>query len=94
VPGEAAVARSSCGTCLLLTKGIVFVEELPATETAPKRHAIQRLRPDRVLETLGIFPKLASLGVGGLAVSPDERRILFTALDFDSSDIYLLQPFR
>jgi len=74
--------------------GIVFIEELPATDTAPKRHVVQRLRPDGVLETLATLPKPASLGAGGLAVSPDQRRVLVTLLDSDSSDIYLLQPFR
>ena len=76
------------------SKGIVFIEQLPETQSAGQRHAIQRLRPDGVLETLGILPKPASIGAGGLTLSPDERRLLFTVLDSDSSDIYLLQPFR
>jgi Tol biopolymer transport system component/predicted Ser/Thr protein kinase len=76
------------------TNGVVFIEELESNGTAPKRHAIQRLRPDGVLETLAIMPNPASIGAGGIAVSPDGRRVLFTVLDSESSDIYLLQPFR
>jgi Tol biopolymer transport system component/predicted Ser/Thr protein kinase len=76
------------------TNGIVFIEELQANAHAVKRHAIQRLRPDGVLETLAMMPKHASIGAGGIAVSPDGRRALFTMLDSESSDIYLLQPFR
>jgi Tol biopolymer transport system component len=75
------------------TNGIVFVEELESKGTAARRHAIQRLRPDGVLETLALMPKTASIGAGGIAVAPDGRRVLFTVLDSESSDIYLLQPF-
>jgi hypothetical protein len=34
------------------------------------------------------------MAAGGLAVSPDERRVLFTQLDEKRSDVRLLQPFR
>jgi Tol biopolymer transport system component len=75
-------------------RGVVFIEELQANAAAPRQNAIQRLRPDGVLETLAMMPKPASIGAGGLAISPDERRVLFTTLDSATSDVYVLQPFR
>jgi len=36
----------------------------------------------------------APLGAAGIALSPDGRRLLFTQLDAESSDLFQLQPFR
>ena len=78
-------------------QGILFIEELADTTTAPvnrRAHAIQRLRPDGVIETLLTMTRPAPLGAAGLALSPDGRRLLFTQIDEESSDLFLLQPFR
>jgi len=48
----------------------------------------------RRIETLTSLQAPPALAAGGLAVSPDDRRVLYTQIDQQRSDINLLQPYR
>jgi eukaryotic-like serine/threonine-protein kinase len=76
--------------------GVIFLERQPPD--GPRRPAQFHLQTYdgstgrvRTLATLSAPPALAA---GGLAVFPDHRRVLFTQVDQQRSDINLLQPYR
>lgn len=76
--------------------GIVFLEERTGTQPgAARQHLLQSFdtatRRVTVLATLTARP---STHAGGLAISPDGRRVLFTQTDQQRSDINLLAPYR
>jgi hypothetical protein len=76
--------------------GIIYLERKPpevAGEAA--RFLLQSYATaSRRVETLATLPAPPALAAGGLAVSPDGRRVLYTQIDQQRSDINLLQPYR
>ena len=73
-----------------MKKGIYFVN----TETGPQP-ALQFLdfAEKRVVHVAALDRRLVPF-VSGLAVSPDQRRILYTQEDHRSSDLMLVENFR
>ncbi len=76
--------------------GIVFLEEIPRRSRAePVRYLLQSFDlASRRVTTLLTLSARPSMHAGGLAVSPDGRRVLFTQVDAQRSDIRLLHPFK
>jgi Tol biopolymer transport system component/predicted Ser/Thr protein kinase len=77
-------------------RGIIFLQAIPGRDrTAPTRHLLQAIDlTTRRVTTLFTLTGRPSMAAGGIAVSPDERRVLFTQVDEKRSDVRLLQPFR
>jgi eukaryotic-like serine/threonine-protein kinase len=76
--------------------GFIYVE---ATDGgSPAQRTVFRLQAydeaTRRITTLHELSAPATMAAGGVAVSPDGRRVLFTQTDQDRSDIHLLQPYR
>lgn len=76
--------------------GAVFLEEMPSHgRTAPACYLLQSIDfATRRISTLFTLSARPSMHAGGVALSPDLRRLLFTQVDQQRSDINLLQPFR
>ncbi len=77
-------------------RGIIFLEAIPGRDrSSPARYLLQSLDlTTRRLTTLFTLLARPSMAAGGIAVPPDERRVLFTQVDEKRSDVRLLQPFR
>ena len=75
--------------------GVIFLEEVRTGDPpAARRYVVQSLdlasRRVAPLLTLAAAPAMAN---GGLTLSPDGTRLLFSQLDAQRSDLVLLQPF-
>lgn len=76
------------GGIVFLERHVVDGEREPRFVVQSWDEATQRVTP---IVTLPAPPALAA---GGLAVSPDGRRLLYTQVDAFGGDIHLLQPYR
>jgi Tol biopolymer transport system component len=76
--------------------GIIYLERRPsgAGGQAPGFLLQSYDAASRRIETIATLPAPPALAAGGLAVSPDGRRLLYTQIDQQRSDINLLQPYR
>ena len=76
--------------------GIIYLERRsPDVAGQAARFLLQSYdAASRRIETLATLPASPALAAGGLAVSPDGRRVLYTQIDQQRSDINLLQPYR
>jgi len=76
--------------------GIIFLERRqPEAPGQAVRFLLQSYdAASRRIETLTTLSAPPALAAGGLAVSPDGRRVLYTQIDQQRSDINLLQPYR
>jgi Tol biopolymer transport system component/serine/threonine protein kinase len=76
--------------------GIIYLERRPpdAVHQGPQFLLQSYDASSRRIETLATLPAPPALAAGGLAVSPDGRRLLYTQTDQQRSDINLLQPYR
>jgi Tol biopolymer transport system component/DNA-binding winged helix-turn-helix (wHTH) protein len=97
LPGSAetpvleAVAGSMWGNWAVGAKGIYYIDwQAPPGHSAIKYFAFGS-KSTQVLDELTNVP---AVNDSGLAVSPDESRILFAQVDRYGSDIYLLNGFR
>jgi Tol biopolymer transport system component len=76
--------------------GIIYLErQSPDSAGQSPRFLLQSYdAATRRIETLATLQAPPALAAGGLAVSPDGRRVLYTQIDQQRSDINLLQPYR
>jgi Tol biopolymer transport system component len=76
--------------------GVIYLERQQAdSQGQAGRFLLQSYdRASRRIQTLVTLTAPPALAAGGLAVSPDGRRVLFTQLDQQRSDINLLEPYR
>lgn len=76
-------------------EGIVFIEHVAGDGLRADAYLLQAYDDaTRAVRSLGQLTAPPAGAAGGLAVSPDGRRILFTQMDQQRSDINLLEPFR
>jgi Tol biopolymer transport system component len=75
--------------------GVIFLERQPGISGSAPQFLLQSYdRASRRVRTILTLSAAPALAAGGLAVSPDGRRVLFTQVDQQRSDINLLQPYR
>ena len=77
-------------------KGIIYLERRPPDVAGQAATFLLQSydASTRRIETLATLSAPPALAAGGLAVSPDQRRLLYTQIDQQRSDINLLQPYR